>query len=108
VVFSTRNRDLALMEAEESIEVQRLSRDEGWELFERIAFKGGHSPEELKECARTIADECAGLPVAINVVAGAMRGKTTLDEWNSLASEKCNAFFSTYPENYNVLLDSHQ
>eukprot|EP00253_Pinus_taeda_P008012 PITA_08012 len=46
VVFSTHNRDLALMEAEESIEVQRLSRDEGWELFERIAFKGGHSPEE--------------------------------------------------------------
>ena len=58
VVFSTRQRDLALRETEQSINVESLSKGEGWELFERVAFKGGHVREELQECARKIADKC--------------------------------------------------
>jgi hypothetical protein len=103
VVFATSIRDMALMEAEESTEVEPLTKDEGWEMFERVAFRGGQAPDELKEYARLIADQCAGLPVAISVVAGEMRGKTTLDEWNALAFQKCKAFFSTYFESYNLL-----
>lgn len=56
VVFSTRSRDLALINAEQSIKVEPLSRDEGWALFMRIAFRGGHVPEDLKESARKIFD----------------------------------------------------
>lgn len=89
-VFSTRSRDLVLTsrdlvltEAEQSIHVKPLSKHEGWELFERVAFEGGHVPEQLKDCARKIADECQGLPLAINVVAAVMRGKgTKVDDWN--------------------------
>jgi len=101
VVFSTRSRDLASMDAEQSIEVKPLSRDEGWALFETVAFRGGHVPEGLEQCARKISNECAGLPSAITVVAAAMRGKTTVvDEWNSCLSLMKNAdpsFPETHP-----------
>jgi len=87
LVFSTRSRDLALTEAQKSLEVKVLSMAEGRELFQRVAFKDGHVPEELKECAMDFADECGGLPLAITVVAATMRGKTpVVYEWNNCLS----------------------
>lgn len=66
VVFSTRSKDLALINAEQSIKVEPLSRDEGWALFMRIDLRGGHVPEDWKESARKISDECKGMPLAIS------------------------------------------
>jgi disease resistance protein RPS2 len=83
IVLSTRNRDLVPMKVDKFMEVKPLSKDQGWELFERLAFKGGHVPEKLKQCAREIADECAGLPLAITVVAAVMSDKTTEDQWTT-------------------------
>lgn len=87
VVLSTRSRDLALAEADKSIEVKPLSTEVGWTLFEKVAFKSGHVPEDLKECARKVSDECDGLPLAITVVGATMRGKAAVvEEWNSCLS----------------------
>jgi len=101
VVFSTRSTDLTLMNSEKSIKVDPLSREEGWELFERVAFKSGHVPEELKKCARKIADECECLPLAITVVATVMRGKgRAVEDWNTCLSLMENAdisFADTHP-----------
>ena len=92
VVFSTRSRGLASAEADRYLKVEPLSMAEGRELFQRVAFRDGHVPEELKECARKIVEECEGLPLAITVVAGAMRSKTpVVDEWNSCLSLMKNA-----------------
>jgi len=42
-------------------------------------------------CAREIADECKGFPLAVNVVAATMDNKTSVDEWkNSLSLMKCS------------------
>lgn len=50
----SRSRDLALIGADNSIEIEPLWRDEGWALLESVAFKGGHATEDLKERARKI------------------------------------------------------
>jgi hypothetical protein len=49
--------------------IQPLSRDEGWKLFRRVAFKGEQVPMDIEERARRFADECKGVPLVINIVA---------------------------------------
>lgn len=83
VVFSTRNRDLIPeMNADQSMQIQPLHREEAWELFCKVAFKDGHVPEEIEHIARVVADECKGLPLAINVIASTMIGNQAVNEWN--------------------------
>lgn len=97
VVFSSRNRDIVLTEDQESMEVELLTREDGWLLFERVAFKGSHAEGEIMECAKKIAEECQCLPLAITVVAKAMRAKKTLDEWKtSLSQMKDSSFPHTH------------
>lgn len=76
ILFSTRNKDLALMEAYRTLELEPLSMEEGWELFERVAFKGSDIIDELKECTQNIADKCEGFPLAIIVLVKSTIGKT--------------------------------
>jgi hypothetical protein len=65
-----------------SIAIQPLSTDEGWQLFYREAFKARSIPtKEIRDIAQQIAEECKGLPLAINVVAAAMTSNTNADEW---------------------------
>lgn len=83
VLFSTCRKDLiGEMGTEESIEIQPLPRDEGWMLFRRVAFKDDQVSMDIEARARQIADQCRGLPLAINVVATAMIGKTCVHEWD--------------------------
>lgn len=97
VVFSTRDRDIASTEADVSMEVELLTRDDGWLLFERVAFEGSHAEGEIMECAKKIAEECQCLPLAITVVAKAMRAKKKLAEWNkSLSQMKHSSFPHTH------------
>eukprot|EP00253_Pinus_taeda_P007318 PITA_07318 len=84
VLISSRSFDvIRRMGADDfSIEVQPLSRDEGWQLFCRGAFKPGSAlTKDIEDVATQIAGECNGLPLAINVVAAAMKGKTSVNEW---------------------------
>eukprot|EP00253_Pinus_taeda_P013709 PITA_13709 len=75
VVFSTRNRDLIPeMNADQSMQIQPLPREEAWELFCKVAFKDGHVPDEIEHIARVVAEECKGLPLAINVIASTIIG----------------------------------
>ena len=71
-------------------------------MFQRIAFKGNHVPEEFKDCARNITDECEGLPLEITIVAAAMSSKRTVDDWSSCLSLMTNtdpSFPETRPKN---------
>jgi len=84
------NRDpIPPMTAEESL--QPLSKDEAWMLFRRIAFKDNRVPMEIEEYVTNTADECKGIPLAISLVAAAMRGKTRVDEWETSLSSMKNA-----------------
>lgn len=90
IIISSRNKNVIarMGELESSVEVCLLSKEEGWELFRSGAFRNGNvTGSNIEEAiARDIAKECKGLPLAINVVAAAMRSKKTNDEW-SLALE---------------------
>jgi disease resistance protein RPS2 len=86
VLMSSRSRDvIRTMGASDdySLKIQTLSTEEGWVLFRREAFTNGAVPKEsIQAIARKIALECRGLPLALNVVAAAMRFKNTEDEWS--------------------------
>jgi disease resistance protein RPS2 len=84
------------MSQEES--VKPLSKDEAWMLFRRTAFKGNGVPTDIEEYATQIADECQGIPLAISLVAAAMMGKTTVDEWKASLSSIKNADPSSFPD----------
>lgn len=82
VVFTTRNRDLVQeMKAKESMQIKTLPTEEAWELFCKVAFEDGPVPQDIEHTARQVAEECKGLPLAIKVIAAAMNGNTTVDQW---------------------------
>ena len=77
VVFSTRNIELIEeIKLENSLQIQPLSTNEAWDVFCKIAFKGGHVPEELEDIARQVAGYFKGLPLTIISIAAAMIGSS--------------------------------
>ncbi|GAB4829847.1 hypothetical protein Ancab_040667 [Ancistrocladus abbreviatus] len=71
------------MACQKTIKVEGLSEEESWELFKENL--GGHenlSPETMDN-AKLIAKECAGLPLAIVVVARSMWGLDDICEWRT-------------------------
>jgi len=73
---------IEVMGAKNSIYIQPLTSEEAWELFSSVAFEDGYLPQDLGHIARNVADECKGLPLAINVIAATMRGNTSVNQWN--------------------------
>jgi len=67
------------MDSQKNFSVSFLKEEEAWSLFKKMAgdYVEGN---ELKEVARDVAKECAGLPVVIVTVARALRNKS-LREW---------------------------
>lgn len=86
VVFSTRFSDLTLGKEQKAIKVETLLPEEGRKLFNSLAFQSGVVPGKLMDYPREFADECKGLPLAITVVAKAMRHKTEVDDWKKFLS----------------------
>jgi Leucine-rich repeat (LRR) protein len=68
---------------EDEVHVGVLSKEDSWKLFCVHAFPGGFSniPFELQGVAELVADECKGLPLALEVIGGSMVGKMTRQEW---------------------------
>uniref|UniRef100_A0A2N9HRU8 NB-ARC domain-containing protein n=1 Tax=Fagus sylvatica TaxID=28930 RepID=A0A2N9HRU8_FAGSY len=65
------------------IKVEPFSKEEAWSLFlEKVGY-GVALPPEVKDIARSVAKECAGLPLAITVPAGSMRGVDDICEWRN-------------------------
>ncbi|GAY62726.1 hypothetical protein CUMW_220130 [Citrus unshiu] len=67
------------MDSQKNFSVSFLKEEEAWRLFKKMAgdYVEGN---ELKEVARDVAKECAGLPVSIATVARALRNKS-IREW---------------------------
>lgn len=58
-------RVCARMDVEETITVEPMLEDEGWQLFRSRAFQNpdGNVAHEIEEVAREIAKECMGCPL---------------------------------------------
>ncbi|XP_077244424.1 disease resistance protein At4g27190-like [Tasmannia lanceolata] len=81
IILTTRSFDVcSQMETDENIRVETLTDEHSWELFSKHVG-GLPDDEEIKSLAREVAKECKGLPLAIKVVGGSMRGKKRVELW---------------------------
>ncbi|KAJ6857918.1 hypothetical protein NC652_040441 [Populus alba x Populus x berolinensis] len=72
------------MVCQKTIKVEPLSMEEAWALFIKII---GCIPPEVEEIAKSVASECAGLPLGIKTMAGTMRGVDDICEWRNALEE---------------------
>ncbi|KAM5583684.1 hypothetical protein ABKV19_003521 [Rosa sericea] len=85
ILFTTRRLNVChTMESQASIPLPVLSEDDAWNLFVKKARKSFHESTSFYDVARTVAKECAGLPVALVAVARAL-GDKDLDDWTEAA-----------------------
>lgn len=82
LVLTTRSLNVCRrMNCQNSVKVEPLSKEEAWTLFlENLEGHTTLSPEVTK-VAKSVAKECAGLPLAIITMARSMRGVEEICEW---------------------------
>ncbi|MFQ6657824.1 hypothetical protein Gotur_027337, partial [Gossypium turneri] len=73
------------MDAQKNFPIGVLNEKEAWDLFKKMAGDCVESCD-LKPIAMEVAKKCAGLPIAIATVAGALRNKR-LFEWKNALRE---------------------
>ncbi|XP_057466842.1 disease resistance protein At4g27190-like [Actinidia eriantha] len=75
VVLTSRNKRLLReMKVDESFQIAELSEEEAWALFKKKVGDSADSPE-LYHLASEVCQKCKGLPVAINALGAALKGK---------------------------------
>ncbi|XP_062017315.1 probable disease resistance protein At4g27220 [Rosa rugosa] len=85
IIFTTRRLNVChTMENQASVPLRVLSEDDAWDLFVKKARKSFDESPNFYDVARTVAKECAGLPVALVAVARAL-GDKDLYDWREAA-----------------------
>ncbi|XWS11827.1 hypothetical protein CRYUN_Cryun37aG0034400 [Craigia yunnanensis] len=100
LVLTTRSiKVCGQMEAHKKIEVQCLTEEKAWELFEeKVGEETLNSNPCIRELAHELAKECGGLPLALVTIARAMAYKNTVEERN-YAIEVCRrSSASVFPD----------
>ncbi|KAL6290038.1 hypothetical protein ACE6H2_007548 [Prunus campanulata] len=88
ILLTTRNKEVASRADRNGFlyQPQPLNDDESWELLEKIAIFGKDIDSvihgRMKELGRKMLNHCAGLPLAIRVLAGLLARKDTINEWD--------------------------
>ncbi|KAI6690384.1 hypothetical protein NL676_027212 [Syzygium grande] len=95
LILTSRSLNLCKqMACSDVIKLEPLPKDEAWNLFMRnlghpIVFSPG-----VESVARSVIEECGGLPLGIVVVSGSMRGTTDIQEWRNALNELREARFN--------------
>ncbi|CAL8120861.1 unnamed protein product [Prunus armeniaca] len=91
ILLTTRNKEVASHVDKNGFLYQphALNDDESWELFGKIALFGrdytnSESYAKKEELGKKMLQRCAGLPLAISVLAGLLARKDTVEEWNTV------------------------
>lgn len=87
IVVTTRNGGVArMMESSCILPLGKLSEDDCWLLFSRIAFSGREAEEceKVEDVGREIAHKCNGLPLAAKTLGSLMRFKKSREEWQDI------------------------
>ncbi|CAI9106567.1 OLC1v1005755C1 [Oldenlandia corymbosa var. corymbosa] len=97
ILFTTRDRKVA--EIGSPYDPKFLTEDESWELLQKIAFSRINARDskidpELENVGKEMVHKCGGLPLAISVLGGILKDKTSLNEWNEV-----NKYVSLYLNN---------
>ncbi|KAI5605510.1 hypothetical protein BDE02_01G357400 [Populus trichocarpa] len=75
------------MGCQKGIKVELVTQEEAWTLFvEKLGHYATLSPEVV-QIAKSVATECARLPLGIIAMAGSMRGVDDLHEWRNALTE---------------------
>ncbi|KAM3376392.1 hypothetical protein P3S68_015107 [Capsicum galapagoense] len=93
IILTTRQKEVAFHGKgnTDPLNLRLLSPEESWELIEKRAFGDQSCPDELLEVGKEIAENCKGLPLVADLIAGviAAREKTKsawLEVQNNLSS----------------------
>ncbi|XP_055800897.1 putative late blight resistance protein homolog R1B-23 [Solanum dulcamara] len=81
IMMTTRDRYLATYANPEPHDLKFLNGKESFELLEKRVFGKGGCPDELVELGKKIAGSCGGVPLAVVVIAGALRGRPNTNDW---------------------------
>ncbi|KAM3383426.1 hypothetical protein P3S68_009001 [Capsicum galapagoense] len=88
ILLTTRNTEVALYAGtKNSLLMRFMDQDESWNLFKSVSFSSEELPSDLETIGKQIADECHGLPLTIVVVAGLLKSKRAIEDWESVAKD---------------------
>ncbi|GLU15370.1 hypothetical protein SLE2022_318680 [Rubroshorea leprosula] len=87
VVITSRSIEVCSYLCCKIVEVQPLSQEESLKLFLNTVGDGVLQVPGLEDILKLIVKECAGLPLAIVVIAGSMRGVDNVNVWRNALIE---------------------
>ncbi|KAE8696417.1 Cc-nbs-lrr resistance protein, putative isoform 1 [Hibiscus syriacus] len=87
ILLTTRKENVAvIMGSSHLFRLGKLSREECWSLFSRLAFFGRKDKERecLEDIGKKISDKCQGLPLAAKTLGGLLRFKRSREQWRRI------------------------
>ncbi|CAL5381766.1 unnamed protein product [Camellia sinensis] len=87
VIVTTRNESVSsIMQTVPIHRVQQLSDEDCWKLFAKHAFEMGDcgAHPNLESIGKEIVKKCKGLPLAAKTLAGLLRSKRDVEDWNNI------------------------
>ncbi|PHT52586.1 hypothetical protein CQW23_07048 [Capsicum baccatum] len=89
ILLTTRNDEIAGYAGTENLSMQMnfMDQDESWNLFKSVAFSSEELPADLETIGKQIVEKCHGLPLTIVVVAGLLKSKRAIEDWESVAKD---------------------
>ncbi|PHT52061.1 hypothetical protein CQW23_06523 [Capsicum baccatum] len=89
ILLTTRNTEVARDAGTENLSLQMdlMGPDESWNLFKSISFANEALPSEFETIGKQIAEKCHGLPLTIAVIAGLLKSKREIEDWENVAKD---------------------
>ncbi|XP_033510332.1 putative late blight resistance protein homolog R1A-3 [Nicotiana tomentosiformis] len=77
IILTTRDKKVALHAQchSDPLDLRLLRPEESWELIEKKVFENGSCPDELVDAGKEIVQNCKGLPLVVNLIAGVIAEK---------------------------------
>ncbi|PHT44570.1 hypothetical protein CQW23_13728 [Capsicum baccatum] len=89
ILLTTRNTEVARDAGTENLffQLNLMDPNESWNLFKSVAFANEALPSYLETIGKQIAEKCHGLPLTIAVVAGLLKSKRAIKDWESVEKD---------------------
>ncbi|XP_047261795.1 putative late blight resistance protein homolog R1B-16 [Capsicum annuum] len=89
ILLTTRNNEVACYADTENVSLRMsfMDQDESWSLFKSAAFASEALPSEFETTGKQITEKCHGLPLTIVVVAGLLKSKRAIEDWENVAKD---------------------
>ncbi|XWS16260.1 hypothetical protein CRYUN_Cryun34aG0069800 [Craigia yunnanensis] len=91
ILITSRKENVAtIMGSSELFRLGKLSKEECWSLFSRLAFFGRKDKEceSLEDIGKKIADKCQGLPLAAKTLGSLLRFKISREQWQRILDSR--------------------